>query len=361
MIRLAFVAVLAVAGLLAFMGFSLVRNTGDAPQAEGAQTPPPADEVLAEEAAPLPTQAPFLQDIDLASGMLALVLYRAGPDATDLVIIDQAALQAAQGMATLTTDAGTSDQAATPRDQRIAALYRDDTLVTVFTCPATGCPSLADPDSANLAGLLDAAQPLPLLEDIYDDYTQYLDALAFIAADPNFALLDRAAAHPLPQQTPTATLILPTISRSADNLLDLDTHAALLKALLADSLPQGVSVQTLTITPMGNPIVVDADNGRPATRGGAEFPYTPAVLYHVEVQIAGAADLDADTLAAMTDQTRMQIDWQENGAEYIASLGLECTDCFEVRAKGETYDSATVTDITPETYSLIYYDLREAP
>lgn len=353
MIRLAFLAVLFVAGLLAFGGFSLMRNTGPTPVTDA---PVPVPAPLADDTAPVAEEARIypLRDLDLTSGALAFVLH--GVEGGSVVVTDAAALQAAAPDLSFAASAlGASDT------HFIAELYRDDVRVGAWPCPVDGCAPLTDPDTADLADITDIAQPLALIEEVLGDYTAYLDALTFVQSDPNFALLDLADAHPLDQQTPTATLALPTISRAADAPLDAETHAALLTALLTDALPDGVTVQDITVTPQGNPIVVDNDNGRPATRGGAEIPFEGVQLYDVTADLSGTGFLPSETLDALTEQTRLTVDWEEGAAAFIAALGLACTDCYAVRSKTDTVTQVEIVDSTPETYVLRYYDLREAP
>ncbi|SLN21323.1 hypothetical protein [Pseudooctadecabacter jejudonensis] len=340
MIRLAFLGVVLGAGLLAYLGFAVMRSSGDAPAptAESAPTP----EIT--EAADQPSAAPrrvFLQGEDLSNGMLVLVLHGAGTGGADLVVTDRDALMAAQDSAWVTEG-----------DTPIATLYRDD---------ATALTVTGDAENADLSTLTAAADPLIQIDDVYDDYTAYLDALTAIAADPDFALLGHADVHPAPQQTPSATLVLPTITRPATQSLNVETHTALVSALVSDALPAGTTLKALTITPLGAPIVIDADNGRAATAGGAEIPFPEVQVYSVTATLSGTSDLSDETLQSLTDQTTLTIDYTDEARAFIARLGLPCADCFAIAPKGDTYTEATITTRQAEAYPLSYYDLREAP
>ena len=374
MIRLASIGVLLAAGLLAYLGFALMRGSGGDP----ADTPP---EVAEAPVAPAPQEQPpsssarlyFLQDQDLSSGELALILHGAGPQGEDLVVTDTAALQAAQNDAFVTSES-TAGQALgaiavtgtdIPPEQMIASLYRDDSLVLHVTCASTTCGDFAAKGHVDLAGLDQVADPLIRIEDSYGDYAGYLDALAAIAADPDFALLglrpNPDETHPVAQSTAKASMALPTIVRSADQPLDVNTHTALLSALLQDTLPEGISVDAVTIRDLGAPVVVDADNGRPATAGGQQILFPAVRFYTPYVAISGASDVPNRALDALTDQTLLRVDYADEAKAFIASLGVPCPDCFAIEAQGDTYAAATVIHRQPETYPLSYYDLREAP
>lgn len=374
MIRLASLAVILIAGAIAFAGFSVVKSSGtggvtnqDTPTAP-AQTGQEPDAVPDQD-----TRLYFLADTDLATGNIALVLYDAGPNGTDLVVTDADAIRAAQNDAWVNTET-TGGEAigkivlammGVPPEQRIASLYRDDALVFHVTCGSTTCGGFASSENIEYAGLLDAAMPLIRVEEQFDDYTAYLDALAFIAAEPDFALFglgpNRDETHPVPQMTPRVTVSLPTISQPADRPLNPDTHAALLSAIVTDALPAGAALENVTITPRGNAILVDADNGRAATRGGAEIPFPDVLFYRVSATISGVDDLTTGTLDTLTETTLQRVDFEDAASAFIAGLGLACADCFDVQIKGTAYDRATVTLREPERYYLDYYDLRDPP
>ncbi len=367
MIRLASVAVLLVAGLLAVGGFLLVRSGGPVPQGDAAVEEVPAP--VAEE----DTRVFFLADQDLETGLLTLVLHDAGENDADLVVTDQAAIRAARDTAyynTKTTGGQSFGALAlavmgVPPQQRIVSLYRDDTLVFHLTCGSTTCGPFAQNTDRDLAGLLDVAQPLVRIEESFDNYSAYLDALAFVAAEPDFALLGLGPAldmdHPVPQQTPSLILGLPTISRLAEAPLDVDLHAPLLEALVQEVLPPGAEVTEVVIRELGNAVVLDADNNRPATRGGAEIPFPGALFYNPRVTIQGTATLPAETLQELTEITLLEADWQDGATAFITGLGLDCSDCFTVQLKAELRPDARVISFNPEFYFLSYYDLRDAP
>lgn len=370
MIRLAFLGVLLAAGLLAYLGFAVMRGSGtDEAQATADLSDAPAPEPATDDGSRLY----FLQDQDLTTGDLALVLHRAGPNGEDLIVTDPAALQQARADAYITIQS-TGGQTlgaqvlavmGVPPEQTIASLYRDDTLVFHVTCGSTTCGPAAQDGSVNLAGLAAVADPLVRIDDQYDDYNAYLDALSALAADPDFALLGLQPSlvdtHPVAQMTPKASLALPSIIRRADQPLDVNTHTALLTALLQDVLPDGSSVDAVTLRDLGAPVVVDADNGRPATAGGQPIIYPDVQFYTPYVAISGVSDLPDASLEALTEQTLLRVDFEDDGAAFIASLGIPCPDCFGIQARGDTYDVATVIHRQPEVYRLSYYDLREAP
>jgi hypothetical protein len=98
MIRLAFLGVLLLGGLIALGGFFLVRGSEtmltDAPQQE--QTAPIQPDPVVAEAEKLY----FLQGIDLDQGTIALVLFNLGPD--PLFVRDIDVIKAAQDSAYVT-------------------------------------------------------------------------------------------------------------------------------------------------------------------------------------------------------------------------------------------------------------------
>ncbi|WP_375281031.1 hypothetical protein [Pseudooctadecabacter sp.] len=374
MIRLASLGVLLAAGVLAYLGFALMRGSGGDPSETPADvaeaTAPPAPQA---QSASQAARLYFLQDQDLTTGELALILHGAGPQGEDLIVTDTAALQAAQADASVTSESTTGQVfgaivlavMGVPPEQMIASLYRNDSLVLHVTCASTTCGDFAEDGHVDLAGLDAVADPLIRIDDSYDDYTSYLDALTAIAADPDFALLglrpNRDETHPVAQSTPKASMALPTIVRPADQPLDVNTHTALLSALLQDTLPEGISVDAVTIRDLGPPVVVDADNGRPATAGGQPILFPAVRFYTPYVAISGASDLPDQTLEALTEQTLLRVDYASDAKAFIASLGVPCPDCFDIEARGDTYAAATVIHRQPETYPLSYYDLREAP
>jgi len=397
MIRAAFLGVALVAGLIAYMAFALVRGQGGERPAEAAITAlQPADNAanpatgLAPDMPPATPAEPaaglyFLRNLDLGTGSLALILYGAGSDATaqgsragektDLVVTDPSALRAAQTAAHFAVlpdhPALALSQTAAHDAQVVAALYRDDTLVTQVVCTASSTGSTTGSSCAEAferftdAGLLAAADPLVRIDDQFDSYDAYLDTLAAIANDANFAVLDLrpegGGTHPVAQSVPTASMALPTIVRTSDLPLNRDTHGALLLAILRDTIPEGITVDAITIQELGSPIVVDADNGRPATAGGVPISFPALQYYTPYVALSGAADVPDDTLDALTGQTLLRADFDDAAARFIASLGLPCADCFRIAPVGDTFDAATVIHRQPELYPLAYYDLREAP
>jgi len=369
MIRLAYLGVLIIAGLLAYGAFALIR---------GAETPAEIAITTTEE--DLPVLEPeadsrfyFLADQDLDTGQLALVLYRAGPDGNSVVVTDPDALKAAQSIAYVNTDATAGEAAGSivlgvlgvPVEERIAALFRDDELILEVRCGSTTCGPHAIDEDIDFAGLLDASRPLPQIEESYDNYDAYLDALAFIKTTPEFALLDLQPSldqtYPVAQQTPTGLAALPTIYRFADDPLDIDAHSSELSALISEALPEGVSLSNLTIEEHPPAIVVDRDNRRPATRGGAEIPFDQVRFYTPKFDITGAAALPEDLLETLTEETLQRVDWDDAAAEFIASLGFPCPDCYTIQIKGDVFNRAVVYHGRPEYYYLTFYDLRDAP
>lgn len=377
MIRLAFLGVLALAGLLAFAGYSLVRNTGgtSVDDTTAAQAAPQATVEAVPDAEPEPTTTPiyFLADQDLDTGALVLVLGHAGEGGGSVIVTDVSALKAAQDSAHINADPTDGEiigsialgMLGLAPEQRLAALFRDDELVLEVRCGSTTCgPNAADED-VDYAGLIAASRPFERAEETFDSYDAYLNALSFIASDPDYALLglkpSSGGTHPVPRDTPTATIALPTIYRSAEQPLNVDTHTALLSALVSDALPDGITLTGLTMTAHGPAIVTDADNGLPATRGGAEIPFPDVLFYTPEFTISGASDLPDDVMQSLTEDTTLRIDWDAAQDGFLTGLGLTCSDCFILRIKGDTYDAATVVSRDPERYQIAFYDLRDTP
>ncbi|AKS45573.1 hypothetical protein SAMN05444287_0669 [Octadecabacter temperatus] len=376
MIRLAFLLVTLVGGLIAFGAFYLVRGSGT--QTTGTTA------AVAEQPIEAPTPAPepepdtsarlyFLADQYLDTGEIALVLDRAGPNGTSVVITDPAAIKNAQDLAFVNTETTGGEVAGAivlgamgvPLEQRIAALFRDDELVLEVTCGSTTCGDFASAEDADFAGLLDAAEPLVPIEEYYDTYATYLEALAFIANEPDYALLglkaNRDQAHPVPQAIPEAIVTLPTIHQSTSQPLDTETHAALLSALVQGALPEGVTISSINIEDHGAAILVDADNGLPATRAGAEIPFPDVLFYTPHINLTGASSLPDDLLETLTSETLSRVEWDDASKAFIQDLGLTCTDCYNFQIKGDVYDEATVIHSVPERYDLTFYDLRDAP
>lgn len=368
MIRAAFLGVLVLAGLLAYGGFALVKSGGSG--VDIVDTAPDVETPSDPETA---TRQYFLADQDLGGDDISLILYGAGPSSEDMVVTDAQAIRAAKDLAWILADPTLGEVAGSvvvammgvSPQQRIATLYRGEDFAFHVTCGSMTCGDFAGGDTLDYAGLLDVAKPLIRVEDTFDDYTDYLDALSAIAADPDFALLGLLPAtdqtHPVAQTEPRLTLALPTIYKSAAEPLDTESYSAQVSAVIAQSLPDGATVASVTVTDMGNAILVDADNSRPALQGGAEIVFPDVQFYSQTAQISGVADLSDDSLDAITTATLQRIDWDDPAATFIQSLGLECADCFEVQVKGDTYDAARVILRIPESYYIPYYDLRDPP
>ena len=368
MIRLAFFVVVLVAGILAFGAFSLVRSFGtpQMPQASApVETPVPVENTTQAEDA----RHYFLVDQDLSDGDVALVLYRAGNDGETVVVTDIDALRAAQDLAYVNTRTTGAELVlgimGVPPKQRIAALFRNDEMVLEVRCGSTTCGDFASPDDIEFAGLLGAALPLIPLQETHDTYDGYLDTLTFIQQNSGFALLGRAPGrdetHPVAQQIASGIVALPTIYRSADQPLDVQTHTALLRALIEDAMPDGVTLGALTIHTHDPAIVVDADNRRPATRAGAEIPFPDIAFYTPQFEINGAATLPEDLLESLTENTLLRVDWDDVADRFIQGIGFECADCYDVQIKGDSYNRATVIHSVPERYIIDFYDLRDTP
>jgi len=288
-------------------------------------------------------------------------------------VTDRAALKAAQNSAFINTSSSDGDLtrafelgiSGAPSQQRIAALYRDDELIMDLRCLSDTCAADLTDEDVDYAGLLDVSRPLERVEEHYDNYEDYLSALSFIASDSNFALLGLTpssdTAHPVPQDTPTATIALPTIYSNAAQPLDAGTHSALLTALITEALPSGVTLTNLTITDHGPSIVVDADNGLPATRGGAEIAFPDVLFYTPAFTISGASDLPDDVMQSLTRDTTQRVAWDATAEGFLRGLGLTCSDCHLLRIKGDSFDDATVITRDPELYSIAFYDLRDTP
>lgn len=371
MIRLAFLLVTLLGGLIAFGAFYLVRGDGSAPaptetvQPEAVQPETPPAPVVVEEA---PDPLYFLQGIDLSSGVITLVL---NPELTGdgaQVVVDQTALVASQDVVFVNETTANGGMVAmtasnTPPQSAFALIYRDDALISALTCTTAPCGEYAAQD-IDLTPLIAAAQPLVAIEDSFDHHDDYLATIDAIAYDPNYMLLDGRpdGVFPSPKQTPQMQLALPTLVFPADTSLDPNVTSALARSIVEPLLPEGATISDVVFTPADYGIAVDGDRGTPVLAGGAPIAFPAVKFMGATVHINGIATLDDSALASLSDQALQRTNYQDAFETFVRDrLQSDCVDCFSIKMNGDFYDDATVIQSTPENYRLDYYDLREAP
>jgi hypothetical protein len=368
MIRLAFLGVLLLGGLIALGGFFLVRGSEtmltDAPQQE--QTAPIQPDPVVAEAEKLY----FLQGIDLDQGTIALVLFNLGP--SPLIVRDINVIKAAQDSAYVTM-AGTDGQtlgrftpanATAPTEDNIVQIYRDDVLVGTVSCAMSACGNFADTPDINYGDLRTASAPIQRIEDRFDTHADYLSTIDAIAVDPDFMLLHARPQTDFPQPRNAASMQIsfPTVIAPASAPLDAVAHELLVSFALASVLPDGASLRDVTITDLGNGVVGDGDSRTPVLAGGAPISYPDVRYYSVTALVDGAADLDQSALNTLTNQTLDQYDFAADFAVFARErLQSNCADCFWILVDGGSSTRARVIQSQPESYDLEYFDLRDTP
>lgn len=370
MIRLAFVAVLALAGLLAFGGFLLVRGS-DGDVSPITMTTPDAPAPQAPDA-PQVDKLHYLRDIAFDQGEITVVLFGAGPDGGKVIVRDQAALLAAKDDVYVNTET-TGGQAAgsfvlalmgASPSETLVQIYRDDALIAAVNCTNTACGSFADTPDINHGDLPDHAVPYQLINDTFDDHPTYLDTITAVADDPNFMLLDRRPSEgfPTPARTPYVVVELPTVIESADTLFDTAAHETRVRDAMARVLPDGATLVSINITDMGRAVLADKDNNQPVTAGGQPIPFTGAQFFTVRARIDGVNGLSTADYDTLTQGTLRDFDVDDLFAAFVTErLQTSCVDCYFLKVDGDFTDTARAYDARGETYSLDYYDLREAP
>jgi hypothetical protein len=375
MIRLAFLGVILLGGLIAFAGFYLVRGSEttllDVPQlAQPDPTPtPPVVPIVAEA-----ERLYFLQGVDLDQGSIALVLFNLGSD--PLIVRDIDVIKAAQDGAFVNMmgpDGQPTGQfipatiAAPPEGAPqvlIAQIYRDDGLIGTVSCVISACGSFADTPDINYAGLRATAAPIQRIADRFDSHADYLSTIDAIAADPFFMLLHARPQTDFPQPRNAASMQiqLPTVIAPTSAPLDAIAHEILVSSALRSVLPDGASLRDVTITDLGHGVVGDGDSRTPVLAGGAPIPYPDVRYYSATAWVDGAADLDQGALDTLTNQTLDQYDFETDFAIFARErLQSDCADCFWILVDGGSDDDARVIQSQPETYDLEYFDLRDTP
>ena len=368
MIRIAFLLVTLLGGLIAFGAFYLVRGDDSTPApTEVAQTEAPqvAPEPEAE-AAPDPLF--FLQGIDLGDGNVTLVLNDELTNQGRLVVTDRSALAAAQATAFVTVsteEGGTVEliEAGAPPQYAFAKIYRDDILVATLTCTTTLCGGFT-PEHMDISTLLDVAQPLTSAQSSFDAYDDYLASFEAVNATTHYMFLDLRPADPFPleKQTARMELALPTLVTPANAAFDPNVASALARTIVEPLLPDGAQISEVVFTATGEGLVADGDSGTPVLAGGAPIPFPAVKFTDVTVSIQGVSTLSSAALDSLSGQPLQRTDYQDAFETFVTQrLQSSCADCFTVKMNGDFYDDATIIASEPESYQLDYYDLREAP
>lgn len=369
MIRLAFVAVVALAGLLAVGGFFLVRGGESTPtgiEVEQAQvaTPPAA--------AVEPERLYFLRDIDLTQGPITIVLRDPITGQGDLVVRDGAALLAAQDSAYVNTSTNggavvgmvvLAMMGLNPKET-VVQIYRDDTLINSVGCQSMACGSLAAERDVNLGALLEVAQPLVAAQAYHDTYEDYLASIDTITWSPDYMFLDLrpSGEFPLQRQTARMELAMPTLILPAGTYVNPNDISDRIRAELPPLLAEGARIDGVRLSNRGAGVVVDRDRGSAVLVGGQPIPFPEVDFHTITVPIDGASTLDARVLDQLATPLLARTDYADAFAEFVTTrLQNSCSDCFDVKMNGDFHDVATIISSNPEGYRLDYYDLRDAP
>lgn len=373
MIRLAFLAVLAIGGLIAFGAFFLARGAGgnDVPVA---QTVSEQDTPVVTTAPEAPDQTPlyFLTDVDLTQGTITVVLRDAVTDQGDLVVTDRDAIIAAQDTAFFNTTPSGGEVAGmvlmammgVPPETSVVQIYRDDALIAAVDCTSTTCGDMSTPPDMDLGPLLAASKPLVRAQSFADNYDDYLADLAAINGSPDYMFLDLQGDNATPQDRQTAKieLYLPTLVTPAGASVDPSITSALVRSVLEPSLPDGATVSGVTFEGTGKGLVADMDSGTPILAGGAQIPFPDVEFTNLRISIDGTAALSETVLQSLADQMPTPTDYSDSFAAFVRDrLQNPCGDCFRVKVNGDHYTQTTVTLSEPEAYRLDYYDLRDPP
>ncbi len=371
MIRLATVLVLFLAAFLAVGAFFLGRGDGRGPEtAPIAATPPPAEPETIPE--PEPERVFFLRDIDLGQGPVAVILRDAITDSGDLVVIDQAAIQAAQDVVFVDETVSGGDVIGmialavlgVETNETAVNIYQNDVLIAELACLSTSCGSFAKNRDLDLAGLLEAAQPLIAAQTYHESYDDYLATIETIRASADYMFLDGRSdgTFPLDRQIARMDIALPTLIVPAGTSINPDEIVEQIAADIEPMLPDGARMDGVRLSARGAGIVVDRDRGTPVLAGGARILFPEVEFHTVTVPIQGASHLDQSHLDRLTARALYRTDYSDAFATFVRDrLQNTCIDCFDVQMNGDFYDAATIISSTPEGYVLDYYDLREAP
>lgn len=375
MIRIAFLGVIAFAGLLAFGAFYLAKGSEGQPTEITTGTPDGPSPAEQAPATPEVEKLFFLRGIDFDIGDISLVLFQArtSGDASEsrLIIRDQDALRAAKDSAYVNTTNQTGEEAgsllldmiAEPTKETIAQIFRDDVLIASVTCPNATCGHFADSPDIDYAGLRDFAVPHLSVNDEFDDYDDYLSTIEAITRDPDYMLLDLRPVvdFPLPRRAAHLIVELPSVATD-DVSYNAALHEALVQTAITPLLPDGASLDWVQITDLGPAVLADRDNNQPVLAGGAPIQFPGVQFQTVRARINGVTTLPTDVYDALTSATLRQIDLDTAVPAYVESaLQAECLDCFVLKVDGDITTQARAFDWRNEAYYLNYYDLREAP
>lgn len=365
MIRIAFLGVLAIAGLLAFGAFFLARGT-QAVVVEQAETAAPPTAA----ATPEVDRLFFLGGIDFDQGDITLMLFGTGDG--PVIVRDQTVLRAAADKAYVNTKT-TNGQAAgsfalallgAPPTETFAQIYRNDRLIASVSCTNTACGSFADRPDINYAGLLDHAVPFTRIRDEFNDYDAYLATIADVDATTDFEMLDMRPSEDFPaaRRATYMILALPSVVVPAQDPLDLAAHEARVRDALAPHLSDGMTVDWVRIGPAVNAALADMDNNQVVPVNGQSVPFPDANFHTVRARINGTLSLPTSAYDAITGATLRQFDVDAGFAEFVTgTLPTTCVDCYFLKVDGEFDTQTRLHDWRSEFYMLDYYDLRDAP
>ncbi len=381
MIKTAYLAVLVLAGLLAFGLFSLVSNTGGrapqepAPASQTASQSAPQDETqedgnTGEGAQQESERVFFLRDIDLDAGDITLLLFNAGEERTTVVVRDPEALRAAQDTAYINTHT-TGGQAlgslalglmGAPPVDTIAEIYRDDVLIGSVSCTNTACGQHAETPDIDYAGLLEAAQPAAVIEDTFDSYLSYLATIEEVTEYPDFMFLNLRGNIPVDRKRSEVIIALPSVILPDTEPLDEDAHKSRIEIAMAGRLPEGATLTEITFEPLGAAVIGDIDNNEAVLVEGAPVPFPDMRFFAVHARIQGTASLPPAFYDAITPATTLRSEVDDAFAVFVTDrMQTTCVDCFFLKVEGPYADVAQPESATVEAYYLSYYDLREAP
>lgn len=384
MIKTAYLAVLVLAGLLAFGLFSLVSNTGG----RTPQDPAPAnqtasqttgqterqdeaqDDGSASEGTQESERVYFLRDIDLDAGEITLLLFGVGEERATVIVRDPEALRAAQDTAYINTHT-TGGQAlgslalgllGAPPVDTITEIYRDDVLIGSVSCTNTACGRHAETPDIDYAGLLEAAQPAAIIEDKFDSYLSYLATIEEVTEYPDFMFLNLRGNIPVDRSRSEVIIALPSVILPDTEPLDEDAHKSRIEIAMAGRLPEGATLTEITFEPLGAAVIGDIDNNEPVLIEGAPVPFPDMRFYAVRARIQGTASLPPAFYDAITPATTLRSEVDDAFAAFVTDrMQTTCVDCFFLKVEGPYAEVAQQESAVVEAYFLAYYDLREAP
>ena len=369
MIRFAFVGVLALGCLIAVTAFLLARGS----ESDVAQIRVAPDQTTA----PTPVATPevdrlyYLREIDFDQGEITVVLFPSG-DGNRVIVRDQDILRAAAPEVYVNTSTSTGQAAGSfalamlgaPPTETVVEIYRNDLLIASVSCTNTACGSFASERDANHANLLDHGVPFDIVRDAFDDHEIYLNSILAITEHDDFMFLGLRPQSDFPSErrVPSLTLALPSVVQETGQPFDPIAHRDRVRAAIEPILPEEATLERVVITPLGQAVVGDADNGQPVTAGGAPIPFPFASFHSVKAQISGISALPSDVIDGLTDATRTAFNVDPQFERFVNErLQSTCVDCFFLKVDGDYYEEARLFDWRSEYYSLDYFDLRDAP